>query len=177
MNASVFARLMQDEISAIWPYDPGMGKYSPVNISQSLLPGAEIEGKLALTDQLSLQANYTFLYSFLLQYAGQSYSFNDNLRVPFVPMHNVSAGARYSVEGLSVSADVQYVSQKYTDFANTQSLALPGYFLANAGLRLAVGPHVVLALSAKNLLDTVYYTQAGYPMPPFSVETDLTVSL
>jgi len=177
VNASVFVRLMLDEISAIWPYDPASGLFMPVNISQSLLPGVEIEGTIALTDQLALQANYTFLYSYLLQYAGQTFSLSNDLRVPFVPVHNLSAGISYTGRGISVSADIQYVSQKYTDFANTPSLALPGYLLVNAGLTFSMGSHLVLALSAKNLLDAVYYTQAGYPMPPFSVETGVTAKL
>jgi outer membrane cobalamin receptor len=177
LDTSLFARIVFDEISAIWPFDSTIMKFSPVNISQSILPGAEIHGTFAITDKLSVDASYTFIYSLLLQLAGQSITASDNLRVPFVPLHSIAASIKYRDRGLSLSADAQYVSQKFTDFANTQSAALPGYFLANAGMQVDAGARLAFSLEAKNIFDALYYTQSGYPMPPFSVETGVKVRM
>ena len=146
-----------------------------MNISQSLLPGAELHGKVSLTDRISLEAAYTFIYSLVLQYAGASYSASDNLRVPFVPLHSISATARYDGSVIAFSTDVEYVSEKFTDIANTTTL--PGYFVANATFQLHANDNLVFSLAGKNILNTLYYTQQGYPMPPFSVVTGVSVKL
>ena len=39
------------------------------------------------------------------------------------------------------------------------------------------GPLAGVPFAAKNLFDALYYTQAGYPMPPFSLETGVNVKL
>ena len=86
----------------------------------------------------------------------------DNLRVPYVPLHSISACVKYASKVISVSADVQYVSEKYTDFANTRSLVLPGYFLANADFRFSASSNLAFTLAAKNILNVLYYTVSGY---------------
>jgi outer membrane cobalamin receptor len=171
MDAALFTRLVFDEISAIWPLDPVTSKYSPVNISRSVLPGADLHGKIALTDTISLEATYTFIYSLLLQYADSTYRLSDNLRVPFVPEHSVSGSLKYADKMISVSAGLQYVSRRFTEFANDQSLSLPGYFLGNADFRLNASETLAFTLALKNIFNTLYYSQPGYPMPPFSIET------
>jgi vitamin B12 transporter len=188
VDTAVFTRLLFDGISAIWPYNPALPGYSPVNISQSLLPGAEVHGKLAVTDRISVEATYTFIYSLLLQYAGVSYRASDNLRVPYVPLHNISASVKYADKQISASVDVQYVGEKFTDFANTRAFVLPGYFLANADFRLSLSDKMAFTLGARNILNALYYTVSGgntvgypfdpgYPMPPFSILTGMSLKL
>ncbi len=188
VDAAVFTRLLLDGISAIWPYNPALPGYSPVNISRSLLPGAEIHGKVAVTDSISLEATYTFIYSLVLQYAGVTYAASDDLRVPYVPLHDISASVKYAGRVISVSVDVQYVGEKFTDFANTRSFVLPGYFLANADFRWSASDNLAFTLAAKNILNALYYTVSGgntvgfpfdpgYPMPPFSLVTGVSLKL
>ena len=188
LDAAVFTRLLLDGISAIWPQNPALPGYSPVNISRSLFPGAEIHGKLAVTDRISLEATYTFIYSLVLQYAGVDYRASDDLRVPYVPLHQVSASLKYADKLISASVDVQYVGEKFTDFSNTRSFVLPGYFLADADFRLSVSDNLAFTLGAKNILDALYYTVSGgnsagfpfdpgYPMPPFSLVTGVSLKL
>lgn len=188
VDTAVFTRLLVDGISAIWPFNPALPGYSPVNISRSLFPGAEIHGKLAVTDSISFEVTYTFIYGLVLQYAGVTYRASDNVRVPYVPLHDISASVKYADKLISASVDVEYVGEKFTDFANTRAFVLPGYFVANADFRLAVSDNLAFTLAAKNILNALYYTVSGgnsagypfdpgYPMPPFSLATGVSLKL
>jgi outer membrane cobalamin receptor len=177
LEASLYARFLIDQISSIWPWDPTLLEYMPVNIGRSLMPGAEISGSVHVTDRISLEASYSFIYSLVLQNAGVNYTVADNIRVPFVPLHSLELKARYD-DGVNAAwIGTQYVSEKYTDFANTEANALPGYFIVNAAYRFTATENLAFTLALKNILNTLYYTQSLYPMPPFSVETGVSVKL
>ncbi len=187
-EAAVFARLLYNQI--------GWGSYNnstsqptvfietPANIQQSFLPGAEIHAKAALTDQVSITASYTFIYSLLLQYLGQSYGLSDNLRVPYVPVHNANVAARYQDKINTAGIEVQYVGQKFINPVTYPSWTLPGYVLLNAEYALAVSESMSLSIKLLNILNVTYYTEAGfsssdpgYPMPPFSIVTGMQLKL
>ena len=170
LQSSIYTRLLFDQISAIWPYDTASGLYMPVNIGRSLLPGAELNGVVHVTDRISLEASYSFIYSLVLQYAGVSYTAADNIRVPFVPLNSLTLKARYEDSINYAGLETQYVSEKYTDFANTEAKALPGYWVVNATYRFSATENLTFTLALKNIFNALYYTQSGYPMPPFSVE-------
>jgi outer membrane receptor protein involved in Fe transport len=149
----------------------------PENLYVTLFPGAEIRGKVVIAEQLSLEASYTLLYSFLLNDGTTSLTLADNRRVPYSPLHSLSARARYSGKRLELGVELRYVSEEYTDTTNSGSSALPGYFLANADLRFNLGENLAFTLAGRNILNTVYFTQSGYPMPPFSIQTGVSVKL
>jgi len=184
IDAAVFTRLVYDQIN----WDTSQSPATPVNISQALLPGAEVHAKFNLTDQVSLEAQYTFIYGLLLQYLGQNYTLSDNLRVPYVPVHDARLSARFEAGTTAVTAEMQYIGQKFSDPANTQAWSLGGYLLFNAGFKMAITEGVTFSLQLLNILNTTYYTVAGfnstgfpidpgYPMPPFSIETGVQVHL
>ena len=181
LETSVFARLLYNQIN--WgPYANSVGAptvwiETPVNISESFLPGAEIHGKVSLTDQLSLEVNYTFIYSLILQYLGTTYQLSDNLRAPFVPVHDVNLVGHFRAGPHGISVELQCVSQKFIDAANTASASLNGYFVLNAGYRLAATENLDFSLALRNVLNTLYYTQSGYPMPPFCIVTGVEARL
>ena len=177
LETSVFVRMLFDQIPAAWPYDPALPGYTPVNISQSLLPGAEIHCKVRVTNRISFDASYTFIDSFVLQYAGTSYGLNDNVRVTYVPLHSLEIKARYEDEVNSLGLETQYVSEKFTYIPNTAASAIPGYFVANADYRFKAIQNIEFFLALKNIFNALYYTQAGYPMPPFSIETGVSLHL
>ena len=156
----------------------------PVNIQESFLPGAEVHLRAALFDHLSLEANYTFIYSLLLAYQGQSYGLSNDLRVPFVPMHDVSVAARYKDAINTARIEVQYVGQKFVDPVLYPSWTLPGYVLVNAEYSLKLTDRMSFSIKLLNILNVTYYTEAGfspsdpgYPMPPFSVVTGMQLKL
>ena len=174
-DVSVFARYVQDNI--IWLASPPLFVYQPQNLTRTFFPGAEIHGKLMLTETLSLEASYTFLYSFLLNDGTTDLSVLDDRRVPYTPVHTLSAQVRYTDGRVDLSFTERYVSIQFTDSANSQAAALNGYFVADAGSRITVSDTVTFSLMAKNIFSALYYTQLGYPMPPFSLETGVQLHL
>ena len=99
VETSLFSRLVYDQINwgnySSTVSQPTVFIETPVNISESLLPGVEIHATANITDQVFLEANYSFIYSLLLSYLGQNYQLTDNMRVPFVPLHNLTITGRY----------------------------------------------------------------------------------
>jgi outer membrane cobalamin receptor len=173
LEASAFSRLVFNQIE----WDPTAFPTMPINIGQTFLPGAEIHATAAILEGLSLEVNYTFIYSLVLQYLGTSYTLADNLRVPFVPIHNLGVTGRLHTGIHTFSAEVHYESDKFTDAANTPATTLAGYAVLNAGYRAAVTENLVFSIALRNILNAVYFTQSGYPMPPFSVVTGMEVKL
>ena len=182
-DASVFTRLVYNNI--IWlttdNYDSSSSTDTtttePENLYETLFPGAEIHGKLMITDRVSLETSYTFVYSLLLNDGTTALSLADDRRVPYAPLHTVSAEIRYTGTVHSGGVKLRYVSDQYTDSANTPSSVLPGYFVVDADYRFKASENMVLTLTAKNILDTLYYTQLDYPMPPFSIQAGVSVKL
>jgi outer membrane cobalamin receptor len=178
LEASVFARQVFDNI--IWLYDPLVGlfgTYLPENLTRTFFPGAELRGKVAITDRISVEASYTFLDSFLLNDGGTELGFADNRRVPYAPMHSVSAQARYTGKVLALGVELRYLAEQFTDTDNTVSAELPGYFLANADLGFTASNNVAFTMALKNIFNALYFTQLGYPMPPFALVTGVNVKL
>jgi outer membrane cobalamin receptor len=173
LDASAFARFVPNHI--LWQPN-AMFVYMPQNLT-AFLPGAEVHGKAMLGEQISLEINYAFLYSYLLNDGSQDLQITDNRRVLFAPMHNLSAEARYRDRINSVGVGLKYESKKYIDSANTESSALADYWVVDVDYRLAATENLTLSLALRNLFNQLYYTQNGYPMPPFSVETGIRVKL
>ncbi|MGA2764004.1 MAG: TonB-dependent receptor [Spirochaetia bacterium] len=184
LEAAAFARLMYNQIEWVPNAQTFYATTQVINITESFLPGFELHGKIGLTEQFSFLADYTFIYSFLLQSpAGYSYSLADDQRVPWVPVHNLSVGIRYE-DGLNTATvQAQYVSQKdfiYFDYTNLvwASSSLDGYVLLNAGYAIKASKSLTLSIRLLNILNTLYFTeQGGYPMPPFSIVTGMEVKL
>jgi outer membrane receptor protein involved in Fe transport len=175
LDASGFTRLVFNNI--VWWTDPVTYVTYVRNLTETFFPGAELHAKVMLVGALSLEASYTFLYSFLLDDGTTAHTLADNLRVLNTPVHTISAGLRFSEKPVAAGVEAQYVSDKYTDNSNSTSSMIKGHFVLNADLRYAATDQLAFSLSAKNLLNTLYYTQLGYPMPPFFIESGVQVHL
>jgi outer membrane cobalamin receptor len=175
LDASLFTRLVLNNI--IWFTDPVTFVSQPQNLTRTLFPGAELHAKWRITERISLEASYTLLYSFLLNDGTKDLSLSDDRRVPFAPLHSLSAQARYDGKYNGFGVEVRGVSQEYTDTANIGSNALPAYVVVNADYRFTASENMKLTLAVKNIFNMLYYTQAGYPMPPFSIETGVSVHI
>ena len=110
LQTAVFARMMFNQIE--WVFNSVTFTTNVVNITESFLPGFEVHGKVGLTDRFSVQADYAFIYSFLLQYPGFNYQLSDNQRVPWVPVHNLTLAVKYQDSQNTASVEAQYVSEK-----------------------------------------------------------------
>ena len=115
-NASTFMRYARDGIQ--WT---GM---SLSNIGEALYPGAEASFDIELLPGLSLRGSYTFLYSFVLKGASATYTFEDDKRAIYSPLHTADAALRYEKGNTRLGADARFSSDRFTKEDN--SVSLPG---------------------------------------------------
>jgi vitamin B12 transporter len=176
LDAAVFARYILDSI--VWaptplPSDP----WTPKNLGKAFEPGVELHARVLVIDQVSVDASYTFIYSWLLNDGTTDFSFADNRRVLFVPLHTGGVHVQWNGASHAVGLEALFTSDRFTDSANTPSSALPGYFVVNAGYRYTASDSLQFSLALKNVFNALYYTSSGYPMPPFSIQTGVKVKL
>jgi len=174
LEAAGFARLMYNQIE--WVYSSQSLVTQPINITESFLPGFELHGRIGLTDRFSVHADYTFIYSLLVQYP---YPISDNQRVPMVPVNDVTVAVKYEDTLNTASIEAQYAGEKtYFDTGTSSWQTLAGYVILNAGYRIQATSSLAFSIRLLNLLNTLYYTEyGGYPMPPFSIVTGMQLKL
>lgn len=177
LDAAVFARLVRDEIVWAPTGDPITSPWTPENLGKALIPGAQLQGRLQLPLHLSFGVDYSFIYSFLLAGPSTTYSLSSDKRVPYVPFHTLKADLSYFHRGTRLSLDGEFVGREYTDDANSASTVLAAHTVINLSYLQSIGKRLSISFVIKNLLNAVYETQAGYPMPPFSLWTGLAMSL
>jgi outer membrane cobalamin receptor len=171
-NLFGFVRYVRDGIQ--WQdQDPDPDPFAyfgvPVNVGEELFPGVEADISLRLLPGLRLSGGYTFLYSFLLEGAAASYSFGDDKRAIYSPVHKADLALSYERGRTRLGVEVQYVGERFTDEANTEAGRLEPHVLLAAEARQGLNDHLSLTLVGKNLLNQIYQTAFRYPMPPLSI--------
>lgn len=175
-NMFGFIRYVVDSIQ--WqPVDPSdpLSPYQVVNVGEALFPGAEADLSLRLLPGVRLTGSYTFLYSFVLKGSLASYTFADDKRAIYSPVHKASLGLGWEGKRTRIGMNAEYVGESFADEANTTRL--PPYLMLNAQARQVVSDHLSLTLEGKNLLNQVYQTANGYVMPPLSFWLGAELSL
>ncbi len=170
IDASVFTRYVLNNIQ--WLSAPPTYVYMPENLNETLYPGAEIQAKIMILEGLSLEASYTFVYSFLLNDGTTAYTLANDIRVPYAPVHTVGAAIRYA--GAIHSGDVKL---RYLSDQTTGTTILPGYLVVDADYRFQTTENVALTVALRNIFNALYYTATAYPMPPFSLEAGISLHL
>jgi len=175
-NLFAFVRYVEDGIQ--WQdQDPDFATdyFLPVNVGETLYPGAEADLTLQLLPGLRFSGSYTFLYSFVLKGASADYSLADDKRALYSPVHKASLALRYERKRTRLGVDVEFVGERFRDEANTGRLE--PYLVLDAEAGHALNDRLSLTLSGKNLLNQVYQTAYGYIMPPLSfwVGAELTL--
>jgi iron complex outermembrane recepter protein len=175
LNANVYYMAFNNQIA-----NTGLlNQYgSPItqNTGKGTRTGIEIDGLLnigkrwALTHASSLSASaiqsFTQYYDVsdeqgnVIEY-GAAKTFT-NVQAAFSPQVIVNQGVKYSpVSFLSIDVSGRYVGKQYLDNTQTESLSLPSYFTAGAGLSLnleqwtKVGQQT-LSIRANNITNTLY---------------------
>jgi len=171
LDAALFTRYVLNQIV------PDSVTYIPENLRRTLIPGIELQTTAQISREVTLNLNYSFIYSMLLADQNASYSLADDRRVPYVPMHSLAASVSYTHGGSRIAVGEQYVGKQYTDSANTESTALAGYVDFNLSYSQQISRNMKFTFSVKNLFNATYQTQSGYPMPPLSIWTGLGVRL
>ncbi|MGQ9368212.1 TonB-dependent siderophore receptor [Azospirillum sp. ST 5-10] len=134
--------------------------------------GVEVEGKMDVTEELSLVASYAFTDAEITEDnpAAGSAASNVGLTPSAVPRHTAALWADYTfasgpLRGLGLGAGVRYVGGSY-NASNTVKVS--DYTLFDAALRYDLGalrPDLAgasIAVNATNLTDTVYETPGFY---------------
>ncbi|OHD21944.1 MAG: hypothetical protein A2064_05080 [Spirochaetes bacterium GWB1_66_5] len=173
LNFFAFVRYVQDGIQ--WAYTT---IYQPVNIGEALYPGFEADLELTILKGLRISAGYTFLYSFVLNSSGTDYKLADEIRAGYAPIHSLDAGLVLEIGRTRAGIKAQYVGQRYSgvegEFGTT---SLDPYLVLNAQYRRAFSERWSITLEGRNLLNQVYQSLDGYPMPllSFWVGAELTL--
>jgi outer membrane cobalamin receptor len=170
-GASAFVRYVQDGIQ--WT-ETAPWFYKPTNVGEALYPGAEASVEVELLPGLRLSGSYTLLYSYVLKGASATYTFADDKRAIYSPVHSGDAALRYERRNTRIGVDARFTSKSYTKEDNSTSL--PGYIVVNADARQRLSPNLAVTLAGKNLLSTPYQTVSGYIMPPLSLWLGLQMS-
>ena len=158
-----FARYLVDAIQ--W-METAPFFYEPMNIGRLFYPGVEANAELNLFHNVWLTGDYTFLYSFTLEGSGATYSFSDNKRAPYAPLHSFDAVLEYRGDKLQASVSAEYVDKVYTDDAN--STQIDSYYVLNTLLRYQVNELLTVQVAVDNVLNSSYEILTDYIAPPVS---------
>jgi outer membrane cobalamin receptor len=163
LDTFAFARYLVDAIQ--W-METAPFFYEPMNIGRLFYPGVEVNAELNLFHNVWLTGDYTFLYSFTLEGSGATYSFSDNKRAPYAPLHSFDAVLEYRGDKLQASVSAEYVDKVYTDDAN--STQIDSYYVVNTLLRYQVNELLTVQVAVDNVLNSSYEILTDYIAPPVS---------
>ncbi|MBN2440337.1 MAG: TonB-dependent receptor [Spirochaetales bacterium] len=166
-----FIRWMQDEIQ--WsPNESGM--WRPLNLGETLYPGLESALHIRVWERVVLNVNYTFNYSFVLKGSNTDYSLEDDLRVPYVPLHTVNLGIEYKDKKNLISVNSRIESERWDDEGN--SIRIDPYWIMNASFKRIISNNVTLSFGVYNISTETGQTINEYPLPPVSFKTGIEIT-
>lgn len=149
---SCFRNVIEDMI--IWEYDPDSKIYSPVNIANAEITGAEAKVNLKISDIVTTYAGYTYL-------AAKDKATKNVL--PYRPQNEVNAGMNVK---LPFSTGIK-ITGKYVDNRTSASGGLlHPYYLLNARLTHKISSNFEIFADMNNALNNITYEYVdGYMMP------------
>ncbi|WP_176556078.1 TonB-dependent siderophore receptor [Rubellimicrobium rubrum] len=123
-------------------------------VGETRVRGAEVEGKWAMGQGLSLTAAYAYWDAEIVENGTAG---NEGNRPMLVPEHTASLWADYTVPGegargdLTVGGGLRYTGPSFSDNANT--IEIEGIAVVDAAVSYQVTQDVALALNVSNLFD------------------------
>ncbi len=144
---TLFASLSKDQIH----WQPVAGKWTPLNLSDTIGRGSEFEVSLDPLPEFSLSGTYTFCQT---TSAGK--------QLVQRPMDQLNLSGRLGKEGRKISCDLAYVGERFTTPDNTEKM--PAYWLLGLSADWRIGDET-LSARVDNILDSAYQTVPYYPMP------------
>ncbi|MBN2353597.1 MAG: TonB-dependent receptor [Spirochaetales bacterium] len=165
LESALFTRLMENEIQVD-------SSWIPQNIGLSFYPGAEVQAEVQFIDHFFVEAAYTFIYSFNL---ASGLTFEDNRRVPRVPVHQGHLYLSYRTEPLVVRLGADVMGDRFNDEANT--VLMPWAVMLNANVRWQAARWIAVTAALDNILNTQYQLVYDYPMPGVRLRWGVQIKL
>ncbi len=166
-NVFGYIRILNDLIDwTLW--DDGV--YRPSNLDKVLFPGLETDIKFKFLDYFSINASYTFNYSF---YLSEGYKLEDNKRMTNKPVHEAGIGFQFNNDTNIVGFDGKFMGLRYTSADN--SSYVPAFFVMNAYYKRNLGEYFILSIGIDNIFNEQYRIINEFPMPGTMITTGITV--
>ncbi|KQO83606.1 TonB-dependent siderophore receptor [Rhizobium sp. Leaf262] len=125
--------------------------------------GFELEAKAEITDNINLNASYTYLDTEITENIGGT---NVGNRLALVPKHMASLWASYTLEGQDKRGDMtfgsgaRYVGSYYYGDANTSGVG--GTVVFDAAFSYDIQDNTKLEISASNIFNKKYVANGGF---------------
>lgn len=155
LDEALFTLAVFDLTQTNVPYEVSPGLFD--QIGEVRVRGVELEGKLALADQLNATLSYSYWKPEILE---DGINGNVGNKPQQVPNHIGSVWADYTIPGeglrgdLTVGAGVRYVGSSYADNANT--IKIDAHTVVDAAISYEFFENATLQLNASNLFDEEY---------------------
>ena len=152
------------------------GSWRPENSGTGAFFGWDNRVNMLLPVSLGIFENPFLRFSWLFQASwllSGDLSFADNRRIPYMPMHTISASVElpWITSGSNLPGSLvisgRFESTRYAETANVVELA--PHFLLNIIYNQRLNNNVTLFGRINNLLNTQYVSFADYPMPGISI--------
>jgi vitamin B12 transporter len=146
------------------------GIWMPENVGAAIFLGLssnvrfELPIAIGVVERVIASVSYHYLRSHLMAFG---FTFADNRRIPYTPMHTISLSLDFPWETGSFVLSGHFESTRYADRANL--IALEPYFLLNASYNQRIGRNLTVFGSLRNILNRCYESFAGQPMPGISL--------
>ena len=150
------------------------GYWEPENIGEAAFFGSDTRikgvfpGNWGPVKKLTPSLSYQYLLSYLLSYG---YTWKDERRIPYQPVHTAGASLDVSWGTGSVMVSAHYESVRY--YSATNSIELAPYLLLNLHLNQRLGKGLTVFTALRNILNQSYESYNRYPMPAFNVTAGL----
>jgi hypothetical protein len=122
--------------------------------------------------KLKLGATYQFQLSWLLN---EGLSFEDALRIPYMPTHIAGGVVDLMWRTGSVMVSAHWESRRYADTLN--EMALEPYCLLTVTVNQDIGKYVSVFFVVRNALNELYTSFAEYPMPGMNMTAGVRVRI
>jgi outer membrane receptor protein involved in Fe transport len=164
-----FVRYSSDVI--LWQ-PGGDGIWRPSNYGDALYPGIEVAAEGKLLRNLTGKVEYTYLRTYVLS---GDFTFEDNKRLPMIPIHNIGASLVFDNKRNYLSAGLHFESLRYERTSN--DTFLPSHTVVDVLYRRRYGEALSLYIAVDNLFNESYEIVQGYPMPGTFIRSGVEIEL
>ncbi|OJV38351.1 MAG: hypothetical protein BGO29_15415 [Bacteroidales bacterium 36-12] len=134
------------------------------NIGSFLNKGIEFSAKYRITNQLNIQANYTYL--------------DLKKKIIAAPRHQANLNLNYQIDKLNINLSAQHVNGLYSRLETSViSPVVNNFTLLNARVSARIIKQLNIFVAVHNILNQKYEINYGYPMPGINFHGGVNVEL